>query len=112
MKVSIKFEFLRSMELERSNVIIDQTLDGCKFLNGSLSNPFASWLFKILFMIVEEAKEVFHECNYHGTLNFTVNPVHLPSGMSFMRGSYRIMFRLFNSEDNNIGSSETRFRLI
>lgn len=103
MQLSLVVEFIQPTDLEKSNVIINQTIDACNFLNGTLSNPFASWLFDIIYMFIP--KDYLHECNYQGVLSLVVKPIQLPPSFSFIKGIYRAYLKIFNNEDSNIGSS-------
>lgn len=99
---SMTVSYIPFTDLEKSNVIINQTIDACQFLNGTLSNPFATWIFDIVYLFI--SKEYLHQCNYQGNLTVLVTPIQLPPTMSFMRGIYRANLRFFNNDDPNIFS--------
>jgi hypothetical protein len=84
------------------NTIINSTIDGCAFLNGTdNNNPIARWFVD---MITDSVPRGFyHPCPYSGELkayNVTLKFTNLIS--QFPKGSYKTTVRAFNKLDDNI----------
>jgi hypothetical protein len=90
--------------------IINSTIDGCKFLNGTLHNPIAEWILKDIGSSFP--KELIHPCPYIGHFKL-YNISFTPSmGHQFLRRRYQIEARSFNDQDENIltGKFKTEMR--
>jgi hypothetical protein len=81
--------------------IINSTVNACKFVNGSDSNPIANW---ISGAVTDSLPKGFiHPCPYVGLMKIDNISISANGVLSqFLKGRYKISARVFDEEDDNI----------
>lgn len=109
--MQVDYVLTKNPRSERSNVIIEQTLDVCSSLNGTLTSPFSGWFMSIVSNIVR--KEYLHPCNHRGGTfyNFTFEPRKVTI-LTLVKGSFKAYLKFRNAIDANILTTELEFSIL
>lgn len=89
----------RSNSQSEYHTLVNNTLNGCAFLNGTEKNPAGKWLINQVSGSLPKGS--IHSCPYYGNLkwNFTIKPT---KGIIFSPGLMKISYKLFNEDDSNM----------
>lgn len=86
-----------------NRVILNNTMDSCRFLNGTKGNVIDKWIFDQIDDYIP--REYIHPCPYYGHLKFNITPKAPKAGtgaLYLMKGLYSLNIHGYNNYDENI----------
>ncbi|CRK94400.1 CLUMA_CG007907, isoform A [Clunio marinus] len=83
------------------NTVINNTLEFCGFLNGTDENALTKWMIRNV-SETKVGKRIVHPCPYFGSIRIANMTVENVMSAQFLKGQYKMLFRMFDEKDNDI----------